>query len=116
MASAKQRAGPVVIVTGASSGIGRALALHLGANGYRVGLIARRREELDIVARAIAEAGGTACASAADVGDRTALRAAVAEVEGRLGPTGVLGANAGFGASTRLHPLYTADGGTTLRV
>ena len=44
---------PVAIVTGASSGIGRALALRLGAEGYRVGLIARRREELEAAASAI---------------------------------------------------------------
>ena len=52
--------GPVAIVTGASSGIGRALALRLGAEGYRVGLIARRREALDQAAATIIEAGGTA--------------------------------------------------------
>src|SRR5262249_44222845 len=39
--------GPVAVVTGASSGIGLALALRLGAEGYRVGLVARRREALD---------------------------------------------------------------------
>ena len=107
---------PVVIVTGASSGIGRALALRLGAAGYRVGLIARRRDELEAAAAAIAAAGGVAVAAVADVGDRAALRAAVAEIESRLGPADVMVANAGFGAPTRLDPLNIADVEQTIRV
>jgi len=106
----------VAIVTGASSGIGKALALRLGAEGYRVGLIARRRDELDAVAAAIAAAGGEAVPAVGDVGDRAALRAAFALVEGRLGPTDVLVANAGFGAPTQLDPLNTADVEQTIRV
>ncbi len=106
----------VAIVTGASSGIGRALALRLGADGYRVGLIARRRDELEAVAGEIARTGGAAVAAVADVGDRSALRAAVAEVEDRLGPTDVMVANAGFGAPTRIDPLNTAEVESTFRV
>jgi short-subunit dehydrogenase len=106
----------VAIVTGASSGIGRALALRLGAEGYRVGLIARRQAELEAVARAIGEAGGVAVPAVADVGDRAALHGAVAEVEKQLGPTDVLVANAGFGAPTRIDPLNTAEVETTFRV
>jgi short-subunit dehydrogenase len=109
---AKRSNAPVVIVTGASSGIGRALALRLGSEGYRVGLIARRRDELEAVASRIA----VAVAAVADVGDRTALRAAVAEVEGRLGPVEVMVANAGVGAPTRLDPLNIADVEQTMRV
>ena len=116
MESPIRRVGPVAIVTGASSGIGRALALRLGADGYRVGLIARRRDELEARPRAIAAAGGTAAAAVADVGDRAALRAAVAEVESRLGPVDVMVANAGFGVPTRLDPLNTADVEQTFRV
>ena len=113
---ANRRDGPVAIVTGASSGIGRALALRLGADGYRVGLIARRGERLEAVAGEIAAAGGTAAAAVADVGDRAALRAAIAEIEGRLGPTDVMVANAGFGAPTRLDPLNIDDVEQTIRV
>jgi short-subunit dehydrogenase len=108
--------GAVAIVTGASSGIGRALALRLAAEGHRVGLIARRRDELEEAAGAISAAGGRAVAAPADVGDRGALHAAVAEVEGRLGPADVMVANAGFGAPTRLDPLNTGDVETTFRV
>ncbi len=107
---------PVAIVTGASSGIGRALALRLGAEGYRVGLIARRREELDQAAFAIIQAGGTAVTDVADVGDRPALRAAIAAVERRLGPIDVMVANAGYGMPTHLDPLNIADVDKTFRV
>jgi short-subunit dehydrogenase len=106
----------VAIVTGASSGIGRALALQLGAEGYRVGLIARRREELEAVSSMIVTAGGVALSAVADVGDRPALRAAIAEIENRLGPADVMVANAGFGAPTQLDPLNTADVEQTIRV
>jgi short-subunit dehydrogenase len=108
--------GAVVIVTGASSGIGRALALRLGAGGYRVGLVARRRDELELVATTIAAAGGSAAVAPADVGDRPALRAAIAVIENQLGPTDVMVANAGFGAPTRLDPLNTDDVEQTIRV
>jgi short-subunit dehydrogenase len=114
--SSKRSAGPLAIVTGASSGIGKALALRLGVDGYRVGLIARRRDELEAAAAAIGAAGGAAVPAVADVGDRAALRAAIAEIEGRLGRTDVMVANAGFGAPTQLDPLNTQDVEQTIRV
>lgn len=113
---ADRRGGRVAIVTGASSGIGRALAVRLAGDGYRVGLIARRGELLEVLSREIAEAGGTGVAAVADVGDRAALRAAVAEVEARLGPAEVMVANAGFGAPTRLDPLNIEEVEQTFRV
>ena len=114
--SRERSAGLVAVVTGASSGIGRSLAVRLGAAGYRVGLIARRRDELEAVTASIAAAGGAAVAAVADVGDRAALRGAVALVDGRFGPVDVMVANAGFGAPTRLDPLNTADVEQTMRV
>lgn len=107
---------PVAIVTGASSGIGRALAAQLGARGYRVGLIARRRDLLDSLAAEIDAAGGTAAAGVADVADRAGIRSAIAEVEKRLGPVDVMVANAGFGAPTHLDPLNIDDVEQTFRV
>jgi NAD(P)-dependent dehydrogenase (short-subunit alcohol dehydrogenase family) len=110
------RTSPVAIITGASSGIGRALALRLGAAGTRVGLIARRRDLIDEAVREIIAAGGSAHAAQGDVSDRDGLFAAVAEIEAQLGPTDVMVANAGFGAPTHLDPLNTADVEQTFRV
>ena len=92
--------GAVVIVTGASSGIGRALAMRLGLLGYRVGLIARRREALESAAAGISRSGGQAVSAVADVSDRSQLRSAVAEIERSLGPSDVMVAN-----EARPHPV-----------
>jgi NADP-dependent 3-hydroxy acid dehydrogenase YdfG len=114
--AAHRHDGPVAIVTGASSGIGRALAVRLGSEGYRVGLIARRGELLEALGAEIAAAGGTSAFSVADVGDRTALRNAIGQIENQLGPADVMVANAGFGAPTRLDPLNIDDVERTFRV
>ena len=107
---------PVTIVTGASSGIGRATARSLAAAGHRLGLIARRRDLLDALADEIRSSGGTVDVAPADVGDRHSLRAAIGEIAGHLGPIDVLIANAGYGVPTRLDPLNIADVETTFRV
>ncbi len=107
---------PVAVVTGASSGIGRALALELASRGYQVGLVARRQRELDDLAREIAADGGRTAAAAADVGDRQALHTAIQQVVCALGPIDVLVANAGVGIPTRLDPLNVADVEAMLRV
>ncbi len=112
-AESKRRA---VIVTGASSGIGRALAQVLGSNGHSVGLIARRLPALEAAVRAIEASGGRAVAASADVGDRRALRAAVQLIEEQLGPTDVLIANAGHGTPTYLDPLNIDDVEQMIRV
>ncbi len=106
----------VAVVTGASSGIGRALALELAGRGYQVGLVARRRQALEDLAGEIETHGGHAHAAAADVGDRQALHAAIQQIEGALGPVDVIVANAGFGTPTRLAPLNVADVEETFRV
>ena len=92
----------VAVVTGASSGIGRALALELARQGYAVGLTARREERLAAVARGIEAAGGCAAWAAADAGDRTATHAAIRSLEAALGPVDLLVANAGVGVSAPL--------------
>ncbi len=105
-----------IIVTGASSGIGRALAIELGAAGRRLGLIARRRPELEETAALVRSRGGEAHLATADVGDRSELRTAIGAIESALGPARVLVANAGFGAPTHLDPLNIDDVERTFRV
>lgn len=85
----------VTLITGASSGIGRSLARRLALAGDRVALLARRADLLEELAKEIEGAGGVALAVPCDVTDPAAVRAAVAEVEARLGPVETLIANAG---------------------
>jgi NADP-dependent 3-hydroxy acid dehydrogenase YdfG len=75
----------VVVVTGASAGIGRAIARAFGERGARVGLIARSREPLEHAAGEIRSAGGEAVVLPLDVADAAAVEDAAAEVERRFG-------------------------------
>jgi short-subunit dehydrogenase len=83
-----------VLITGASRGIGEAVAVAAVARGARVGLVARAGDDLD---RVLAAVGGAGCAAVADVGDRAAVEAAVASIVAALGPVDVVVANAGIG-------------------
>lgn len=87
------------LVTGASSGIGRGLALALARRGTRVVAAARRRDRLEALVREIGAAGGQAEALALDVGDGDATFAAVRAVDARL-PLDLVVANAGIGGIT----------------
>lgn len=90
----------VVLVTGASSGIGRSLAVTLGARGAAVGLLARRAESLLEVAREVEAAGGRALALPADVTEAQSVRRAARALRETFGAIDVLVANAGVGALT----------------
>src|SRR5438309_980430 len=88
----------VVLITGAGSGIGRAMALALAAEGARIAALDIRAELLDGLA---VDLRGRPLASAtADVTDVGAVRAAVARLEAEAGPTDVLIASAGVGRET----------------
>jgi len=75
----------VVVVTGASSGVGRAIARAFGQAGCRVGLVARTREALGNAAREIEMAGGEALALPLDIADAPAVDRAADEVVARWG-------------------------------
>jgi short-subunit dehydrogenase len=85
----------MVLVTGASRGIGAAVAVAAAAKGARVGLVARSETDLRAV---LDQAGGRGAVAAADVADPAALDGAIAALEAELGPVDVLVANAGIGA------------------
>lgn len=87
----------VVMITGASSGIGRGLAVEIARRGAKLGLVARRAEVIDEVVREIEAAGGKAMALPADVQSEDSIRAAAESLRADLGPIGVLIANAGIG-------------------
>jgi NADP-dependent 3-hydroxy acid dehydrogenase YdfG len=83
------------VVTGASSGIGRAIAVALGALGWNVAVGARRTDALAETAVAVTDAGGTAFAHALDVADPESVASFVARASEAFGPLDVLVNNAG---------------------
>lgn len=95
----------VAVVTGASSGIGAAIARALGALGWRVVLGARRADRLAEAARAVEEAGGEALAFPCDVSEPGAIDALVGAGEARFGRVDVAVANAAATAPGLLHEL-----------
>ena len=86
--------GAVVAITGASRGIGRAVAQAAAAKGATVGLMARSAADLESVLGAI---GGTGATAIADVADRTSVESALEALTAALGPIDVLVNNAGIG-------------------
>lgn len=107
-----QRAGKpagIALVTGGSDGVGRAVALGLGAAGFRVAILARSAEMLEKT-RALLEGNGTpSVACVADVRDFEAVASAVASIESKLGPISTVVNNAG--TSLAIGPLWEVDPG-----
>jgi short-subunit dehydrogenase len=86
-----------VVITGASGGLGAAIARHYAATGAALGLIARRSSELERFAAACA---GPCAIHAADVRDSAAMRAAAADFTARHGLPDIVIANAGVSIGT----------------
>jgi short-subunit dehydrogenase len=95
----------VVLITGASSGIGRTLAVELAGRGARLGLLARRADVLEEMVGEAEKAGGRALALPADVRDAEAVRGMADRLRSEFGPIDVLVANAGVGATTHAKEL-----------
>jgi len=97
----------VAVITGASSGIGWALAKELAKHGAKLGLVARRLDRLEALAGEIRQAGtsATIALAAADVAEREQTLEAFRAIRDQIGPVDLLIANAGVGAPTLLNPV-----------
>ena len=101
--------GRVAVVTGGSTGIGRAIATRLAGEGCRVAVCARSEDTLREAEAAIRAAGGEALAVAADVGREDEVARLRDEVASKLGPASILVNNAGIGVFGSILDLGTAD-------
>jgi len=85
----------VAVITGAGSGIGRAVALSLARAGAKVALAARTKQNLDAVASEVTKSGGTAVVIPTDVGDESQVEALVAKTTSAFGHIDILVTSAG---------------------
>ncbi len=106
----------VVLITGASSGIGRALGVELARRGASVGLLARRRELLNEIVGEIQAFGGRAIALPADVTHADQVKAAACELRRKFGYIDVLIANAGVGGTTYAVDLCEKEVAQLIRI
>jgi NADP-dependent 3-hydroxy acid dehydrogenase YdfG len=104
-----------VLITGASSGIGRALAYEYGEGGARVALAARRADELDVTRHGVEQRGGFALSIPLDVTDAPAVREAVQRADRELGGLDMVIANAGFGDMRHASRLQWEDIASMIR-
>lgn len=105
------RSGPrrVALVTGASSGIGRAAALGLSRAGYALALVARSADRLEALAGTLEAQGGRARSFPLDLNDEAATQALGGAVEGTLGPVDLLVNCAGHGLAGPLELVGRGD-------
>ncbi len=108
--------GKTVLLTGASSGLGRQFAKVLAAAGANVVAIARRREPLERLCDEIVDSGGRALPICADVSDMPAVRNAFDEAERHYGTVTVVVNNAGISRPAALRAASEADWDATFNV
>ena len=106
---AKSMVGKVVLITGASAGIGAALGREVAGRGGRVVLAARRLDRVEALARELREAGGEALAVACDVTRDGDVEQAAQWAREELGGIDVVVANAGFGVAAQIDALTLED-------
>lgn len=106
----------VALITGASSGFGRGLAVRLARKGWSVGLAARRVDRLEEVAAQVEAAGGRAVVCPCDVADRDQVLAAAARCAEALGPVDLLFVSAGVDWGTRVTRLDGAEVAEVVRI
>ncbi|HSI88421.1 MAG TPA: SDR family NAD(P)-dependent oxidoreductase [Pyrinomonadaceae bacterium] len=101
--------GKVVLITGASSGIGEALAIALASRGAKIGLFARRETELKRIVVLCRDAGGDAISLPGDVADAAEVADAAAKLREAFGDIDMLIANAGIGGNDDATRSLTPD-------
>jgi short-subunit dehydrogenase len=113
---ARQLRGRVVVITGASSGIGAATAVECGRAGMRVVLAARRKDRLEAVADRVRAAGGETRVAATDVRDEAAVQALLDGTVAAWGRLDVLVNNAGIGLLATVAQTSSAEFEAIMRV
>jgi NAD(P)-dependent dehydrogenase (short-subunit alcohol dehydrogenase family) len=106
--------GRTAVVTGGSSGIGRAMAVALGRAGARIILVARRPEPMAEVIAELESHGAQGHAISADLGDRAALTAAIVRIRDRYGDPDVLVNSAGVNRRPPMDELTEEDWEVTI--
>jgi 17beta-estradiol 17-dehydrogenase / 3beta-hydroxysteroid 3-dehydrogenase len=112
----KRWSGRVALVTGASGGIGEAVARALAGIGMKVAIVARRRDRLDALAAELTKKGALVMACAGDVGNEADVLAIFEAIRGQWGDVDVLVNNAGTGMMSTLENGQSEDWRDTLNI